>query len=385
MPSYEDFYDKVKPNLSEQYVPIQTDNAGLRKNVRSNTDMHLHGQYSTDGYKTIEQIVARCIENGVEWIAITDHNSFQAIMELRKNRDVKCHKTYVEYDGVKIFNGIEVSCIKKLTKQNSINLAKQKNLKLHMLCYGFDLDYDSIFLSMMTEKGNDYMMARYFPLYYLATKDDKYKTTLSEFKNFAHESAEKASFTGRINFSETMEFYKWKGIPAEEIKRDLKGFDFGNPTRDSIRLDVVDVINAVHASGGYCAVAHPVRNFERHRLMYNKNYEPYPYYTALMDNLLEIGCDGLEYSNVGDQFSTLFNQEYSNSFLTTKGTDTHDFGNKVKSDIGKFAHILPEANVVSRLLELERAKNLQIPTKRQKQFAQINNQNAYTEFDDHCR
>ena len=369
MSIYDEFYAYVKPNINAEYKPT---NFNIQENNTTiPVDMHIHSKFSTD--LEIEQIVKRCMEQGTEWASITDHNSFQAIKELRQSEKSKCHRTYFDYDGVKIFTGVEVSCIMHLSRTN--------NLKLHILCYGFDVDSDNILMEMLSLKDKDYTRARYYPLYYLSKQDQCYQTSLQEFKQFAQEQAIKEDFTGRIHLKDTVEFYEWKGIPKNKVINDLKGFDFTNPTRDSIKLDVVDVINATHASGGYCAIAHPTLNLERHWKLFNKHYDALKHFTLITNRLLEIGCDGVEIANRTDSLSTMFNKIYSDVFFRSCGTDTHYFGSNAHTDIGSFNIDMSNQNAVDKLLSLENAKNLGKPTKRQLQVSKIDNQNTYINFD----
>lgn len=100
-----------------------------------------------------------------------------------------------------------------------------------------------------------------------------------------------------------------------------------------------------------------------------------------MDRLLEVGCDGIEIANRDDIISQKFNSLYSNCFFRSCGTDTHYYGEHSHSDIGKFNIDVNHQNAVKRLLELEKAKNLQTKTKRQKQLANIENQNTFIDFE----
>ncbi len=370
MSLYDDFEKTVPNNLQVSYKPINIDEITQENN--NYIDAHIHSKFSTDGYMDIDKIVTRCIENGVEWASITDHNSFTAIKQLREQEKSKAHHTYFEYDGVKIFTGTEVSCKMALSPNN--------NLKLHMLCYGFDTDTDNILLNMIDLKDKDYTRARYYPLFYLSQKNKCYNTSLKEFKEFAKDSANKEDFRGRINFKETVDFYTWKGINKEKIEQDLKCFDFDNPARDLVTINVVDLINATHASGGYCVIAHPTANFERHRKLFNRQQEEYNYYTTITNKLLEIGCDGIELVNKDDKLTRNYNNAFARAFIQSCGTDTHFIDKKNGKDIGQYKTSMNQQTLIFRMLELEKAKSENRPTKRQKHISNIPNQNTYIDF-----
>ncbi|MCQ2069630.1 MAG: CehA/McbA family metallohydrolase [archaeon] len=51
-------------------------------------DLHVHTNYSEDGKTTPQQVIDRCIEEGIGCVAITDHNSFKAYFDVKDNGKV---------------------------------------------------------------------------------------------------------------------------------------------------------------------------------------------------------------------------------------------------------------------------------------------------------
>lgn len=47
-------------------------------------DLHLHSDYSHDGQSSLEELIARCAECGLNRIALTDHNTVQGALALKK-------------------------------------------------------------------------------------------------------------------------------------------------------------------------------------------------------------------------------------------------------------------------------------------------------------
>ncbi len=45
-------------------------------------DLHLHSRYSHDGQSTLEELIARCAECGLDRIALTDHNTVDGAIAL---------------------------------------------------------------------------------------------------------------------------------------------------------------------------------------------------------------------------------------------------------------------------------------------------------------
>ncbi|OIJ18981.1 phosphatase [Anaerobacillus alkalidiazotrophicus] len=93
-----------------------------------NTDLHLHTTASDGGYSP-KELVRKCKEVGLEYIAITDHDTVSGVKE-----------AIVEGErlGITVINGIEFS-----TKENGIGV--------HILGYGIDLTYEPL-LSMLSEQ-----------------------------------------------------------------------------------------------------------------------------------------------------------------------------------------------------------------------------------------
>lgn len=51
-------------------------------------DLHVHTEFSPDGYTTMEQLVETAKAHGIGCIAVTDHNEFKAYDLLKDNKDV---------------------------------------------------------------------------------------------------------------------------------------------------------------------------------------------------------------------------------------------------------------------------------------------------------
>src|SRR5438045_8473546 len=47
-------------------------------------DLHLHSNYSHDGRSTLQQLIDRATECGLDRIALTDHNVFEGAESLRR-------------------------------------------------------------------------------------------------------------------------------------------------------------------------------------------------------------------------------------------------------------------------------------------------------------
>ena len=45
-------------------------------------DLHLHSDYSHDGQSSLEELIQRCAECGLDRIALTDHNTVEGALTL---------------------------------------------------------------------------------------------------------------------------------------------------------------------------------------------------------------------------------------------------------------------------------------------------------------
>lgn len=80
----------------------------------SKIDLHIHSNCSDDGELTPQEIVARCKEQDMELIAITDHNSVRGVSE-----------AMAVSDGLRILSGVELDCT-------------YHGRNFHLLGYSFD-------------------------------------------------------------------------------------------------------------------------------------------------------------------------------------------------------------------------------------------------------
>jgi predicted metal-dependent phosphoesterase TrpH len=90
--------------------------------VRHGVDLHIHTCYS-DGLDTPTQLVEKAVQQGLRTIAITDHDTVEALPEAR--RAGQCH-------GVEVLAGVELS------------VQFQEYEDIHILGYLFDPDQESL-------------------------------------------------------------------------------------------------------------------------------------------------------------------------------------------------------------------------------------------------
>ncbi|MFN7252784.1 MAG: PHP domain-containing protein [Anaerobacillus sp.] len=93
-----------------------------------NADLHMHTTASDGGYSPLE-LVTKCKEVGLEYIAITDHDTVGGVAEAIKEG---------EKHGITVISGIEFS-------------TKEAGVSVHILGYGIDVT-DAALLKMLQEQ-----------------------------------------------------------------------------------------------------------------------------------------------------------------------------------------------------------------------------------------
>lgn len=79
-------------------------------------DLHMHSYYSDDGEFQPEELVQKCKEKGIRYMAIADHNCVRAVEEGRKA---------AQKEGIHFISGVEIDCT-------------FQGVNLHVLGYGID-------------------------------------------------------------------------------------------------------------------------------------------------------------------------------------------------------------------------------------------------------
>lgn len=93
-------------------------------------DMHMHTNYS-DGELSPDELINLAIENGIETMAITDHDTIEGVKTVDKSK----------YPDIEIINGIELS-------------AKVEKGRMHILGYDIDLENKNLNKKMTELKDN---------------------------------------------------------------------------------------------------------------------------------------------------------------------------------------------------------------------------------------
>ena len=254
-------------------------------------DLHIHTNCS-DGEFSVDETLKLAKENKIKYIGIVDHDTTKHFEELAKS---EVAKDMLEH-GYRIFAGIEFS-------------AKIDDKKLHLIGYGVDYHRDEIQNIIKEEQELrrckldekiEMIKAQNLPI------TDKQIKYLKSLKNVGRPHIAKCLIENGVK--ENVDYI---------IKHYLKS--------DKVyRVEAKDIIDAVHAAGGFVVIAHPYQIATENKIS-NDHAE------RVWGKLVDLGVNGMEcyYSSYGiDEIKHLLNFAEDNKLLITMGSDFH--GESVK-------------------------------------------------------
>lgn len=262
-------------------------------------DLHTHSTYS-DGSLSINELVSNAVENKVDVMAITDHDTTLGVEEYSKNIR----------DDIIVIPGVEFS-----TETYYLG----KKTKIHMLGYGYKV-YDKLINKILND------------LYQRHYNDNKgYIEGL--ITKFSYLSSE---FFIDFNYGKSGWLYKHilncvnEYLSKEELE-ELREYLVNNkPNYNKYNEDVCDVIKLMKSVGGYTVFAHPQKcNLSEEELR------------TLVKYLIDNGLDGLETYHIDSTSSDrkiVHEIALEYGLYETGGSDFHSFvyGNSVGNPNIKF-------------------------------------------------
>lgn len=189
-------------------------------NLNNKFDLHLHSKLS-DGQSTREELLIKLINEGFKYVSFTDHNISDGCESILNDR-------------ITIINGVEIDCF-------------YENKKIHMLGYGIK-DNSKINLTMnQVSKINDTICRNMIRI--INRKHDNI-ITKSDLKIYDN------TFITKRNIATIL----LSKFPDKNIDYVYNNF-IGSKSETYIKqekMDVVDSINLIYASGGIPILAHPI-------------------------------------------------------------------------------------------------------------------------------
>lgn len=246
-------------------------------------DLHIHSNFS-DGSDSIEELVGKINVSKLDVFALTDHDTFEGVIELEKYK----------LNGVKFIKGIELTC-------------KTKDVKCHILGYGIDTTNKN--LKNLIEKGK-------------ILRKQKLDLRIEYLKN-VHNIV--------LNKNELSWLYSRKSVVKTHlanvlVKRGLADNNLSAMEKyldgcktGNTRFDGFEAVDTLKSAGAIPVWAHPIGGEgERHI----KKEEFYP----KLKTMLEAGIEGIEcyYSRYNaDEIKFLVDCAKENNLLISGGSDYH--------------------------------------------------------------
>jgi 3',5'-nucleoside bisphosphate phosphatase len=278
----------------------------------TNTDLHIHSGYSSDGELEVHEITDRCKEIGIGLFSITDHNS------VRGNREVISAGLNT---GIHFIPGIEIDC-------------SYNGTDLHLLGYNIDWKSNDF---MELEKSIHKKVLDSFPVMIENLEKLGIKVSEKEVLEKAGGKLPSAELIAEVLLTsknyhpgKILTPYMSGGERSDMpyINFYLDFFAQGKPAYVKIDyMDFNDAVELVKVNNGIPIVAHPGINL--------KGKE------AVTTELLDRGAEGLEIFNNYHDFSQIeffADLVINRSSLMTCGSDFHG-RTKPLIEIGKFKTI----------------------------------------------
>lgn len=241
-------------------------------------DTHMHTNYS-DGDLAPEQIVQVAKLNGIDAMAISDHDNYRGYFEARE---------VAKKWNIDLIAGVEFS-----------------TLDYHILGLGMDIENkdfqkfvdESKILQIENCRRKTNMMKDYgVPIEFVDVQAffrDEARLGSGNLVRYLVANEKCSAYLAEQGFNDCYDMYKF----TKKFKIDEKAV---SPKR---------VISKIHEFGGYAIIAHPFKDVENMREL---------------DDLVDAGLDGLEIQpNYGDRNLPFIAYAEKNGLLTTYGSDYH--------------------------------------------------------------
>ena len=257
-------------------------------------DLHSHTTAS-DGILTPSELVKRAVDNQINMLAITDHDTIKGLLEA---------KATIERDNlpVKLIYGVEVSTM-------------WKNNEIHIVGLNIDIQ-NSHLLELLTAQEQSRIDRA------ISISEKLAKVSIDN----AYEQAQqfsKGDIVSRAHFARFLVANNY----VKDIKRAFKKYlgKSGYAYVPAKWCSIADAVNAIHAAGGQAVLAHPTR----YDLTLTK-------LKLLISEFKSYGGDGIEVSQsrqTQDDLQRLAKLANEFELLASQGSDFHDLLNYL--DLGK--------------------------------------------------
>lgn len=281
-------------------------------------DLHLHSNGSLDGVHTIYRLIEEAKANGVDTLAITDHNSLDTIRQFYIENGLDLKNPIVEFNGVKIIPGVEITC-----RVGEVHNLSDNPTKIHLLVYGMDMSPDSPISRLLEVKAKNDKDCDMGVLRQLLM-DNGYTEMDAEqlIRNYIIERKKKTPGYSTVGIKDIGDFLEKNEINIASSQKELNEMIECLPRYSRMTIWAKDAIYAAIRSGGLTSMAHPSVNVNRTN---NR--------IGLIANLLYAGVDGFELfcdsatDGINQMIKRMSESEWHHKIFYTGGSDTHDFAN----------------------------------------------------------
>ena len=275
-------------------------------------DLHMHSNISRDGEFTPTQLIEMAHEVGLQYVALSDHNDFRGIGEMKEAAKQK---------GIHVIPTIE--CDSMLGDQ-----------EVHVLAYNIDYTHPYYQdLAQRIDEEMDKVMSERFVLFH-----KNYGVIISEEEVYAKTPKDENPFFTLVD----MMLNDPKNKNIEDFQEYLPGGKRSSPqvvnfywdkcslgTKNYVEIKYPDfktTVDMIHATGGIAVLAHPWRAFYQNE--------------QLLQKAIDLGIDGIEaYSNYHDDYHNEYYDNYcrEHNLIMTCGSDFHG-SKKPKITLGEYGY-----------------------------------------------
>lgn len=278
-------------------------------------ELHAHSNGSSDGIYSIDEMISMASKQGVEYLAITDHNTYSEIRKFYVKNGFDLNSPLVEKDGVKIIPGVEVTC-----RVGEIKNLSGNSTKLHVLLYGGDMSPNSPISKLLEYKRKNDLDCDIGMLRDLLCSKGYHNISEDEIRAYIrYQRLNSDSGFSSFGKKDVWNFLQQKGITIASSYKQLCEMISTLPKYERLNIDFSKLLEVAHASGCEVYVAHLALNAERTA-----------YVPQLLDFLVQ-RVDGFEmvYPQANDQIRLMLldsikNNKREGEISFSGGTDFHD-------------------------------------------------------------
>lgn len=230
----------------------------MGKTRNEKVDLHVHTKGSIDGAKSIEDLIAMAKGNGLEYLALTDHNTYSEVVKFWNSRDVELSTPMIEVDGVKVIAGTEVTC-----RVSQITNLSSNSSKLHVLVYGADMSPNSPMAQLLALKRKNDLDCDIGLLRDLLHGKGIFDISEDDIRAFIRERREEKPGFSDLGKKDVWDYLQEHNITIATSYKELCDMIAHLPRYERLNIEFDDLVACARASGGEIVVAHPGVNFDR--------------------------------------------------------------------------------------------------------------------------